>query len=184
VLKPLGKRLASLAIGILGEVGVAYLIKNQIIQGEWAEFFANYITNSMEYPAQGNSAFGVRQDVKRLMQSVKAGDFAGISDSLINKMPVIRKVVRGYGTSFKNMFNNSVRRGRLRTTENTLPTGKIIGKKLFPDNLGRKGSHVNYADDFKYTDTSKRFRASSEFGSGFRTKRRFRVSSDRIYATA
>jgi len=182
VFKPLGKSLVSLFVGIVGEVGVHYLMKNDLIKGEWADFFANYISSSIEMKGKSSSlSLGAKEDLKKLVRSVKAGNFAGVSDSLLNKMPMIRKAIKGYGASFKNAFTNSTRRGRLRTTENTLPIGKIVGKKLFPDNLGRK-KNMNYADDFKYTDTSKRFRTTSEFGSGFRTKRRFKVSSDRLYA--
>ncbi len=181
ILKPFGKRLLSLFLGIVGEIGVIYLIKNKVIQGEWADFFANYLSSSMEMAGKGSSlSLGVRQDAGKLMRSIKAGNFAGISDSLLNSMPSIRKAVKGYGASFKNAFNkfnNSLRIGRLRTTENTLPIGKIVGKKLF-------GNTPNYAEDFRFIDTSKRFRTTSEFGSGFRTKRRLRVSSDRLYATA
>jgi len=179
IFKPLGKRLVSLFLGIVGEVGVAYLIKNNVIKGEWADFFANYISSSVEMAGKSASlSLGAKDDLRRLVGSIKAGNFAGISDSLLNKMPTIRKAIKGYGTSFKNAFNNSTRRGRLRTTENTLPIGKIVGKKLFKN----YGSQPSYADDFKYTDTSKRFKTTSEFGSGFRTKRRFKVSSDRLYA--
>jgi len=178
--KPLGKRIVSLVIGLVGEVGVAYLMKNKVIKGEWADFFASYISSSAEMAGKGSSlSLGVRQDMGKLVRSIKAGNFAGISDSLLNSMPSIRRAVKGYGNSFKSMFN-SMRSGRLRTTENTLPIGKLVGKKLFKD----YGKAAAFADDFKFTDTSKRFRSSSEFGSGFRAKRRLRESSDRLYAMA
>lgn len=174
VFKPLGKRLVSLFLGVVGEVGVAYLIKNSTLKGEWAEFFANYIASSVEMAGKGSSlSLGARADLRKLVGSVKAGNFAGISDSLLNSMPSIRRAVKGYGRSFKNAFSN-FRRGRLRITENTMPPIK----KIFG------GNAVNYAEDFGYTDTSKRFRASTEFGSGFRAKRRLRESSDRLYAAA
>lgn len=175
--KPLGKVLGSLAIGILGEVGVAYLIKNKIIQGEWANFFANYISSAGEMAARGGElSLGIKDDVRRLKNAIRGGNFYGIADSLLNEAGAIKRAIKGYGASFKNAFANIGIRGgrRLRTTETTLPT------KLRKRPFGKKFA-VKYAEDFKYRDTSHRFRDISDFGKGFRKERRFRESGDKVY---
>nr|BDI55211.1 MAG: hypothetical protein [uncultured archaeon] len=172
VFKPFGKALASILVGIAGEVGVAYLIKNNIIQGEWATFFANYISSIGEMPAKGGVlSLGYKDDLRRLKSAIKSGNFYGIADSLLNDAGAIKRAIKGYGTNFKKTFAN-IRRGgrRLRTTETTLPT-----------KLRKRPFGVKFAEDFKYKDTSHRFREIGTFGSGFRKERRFRESGDAVY---
>ncbi|KKN15270.1 hypothetical protein LCGC14_0987890, partial [marine sediment metagenome] len=79
-LKPFGKALASILVGILGEVGVIYLIKNKIVQGEWANFFANYLTSTLEMPARGGTlSLGFKDDIRALKSAIKSGNFYGIA---------------------------------------------------------------------------------------------------------
>ena len=183
-LKPLRKALVSTLIGIVGLTGVSYAMKDITLKSEWANFFGNYIASLFEMPASPTGAFGVRNDLRSLKSSIKAGNFYGIADSLLQNAGSVKRALRGYGGGIKGAFGkafNALRGGRLRTTENTLPTGKIIGQGLF----GRKSGQfdVKYAEDFKYTDTSGRFKDVSKFGSGFRSKRRLRESGDSAYAS-
>ena len=176
-LKPLGKAIASILIGILGEVGVIFLIKNRVIQGEWANFFANYLTSTIEMPAKGGTlSLGLKDDIRALKSAVKSGNFYGIADSLLNEAGAIKRAMRGYGAKFKTAFAG-IRRGgrRLRTTETTMPTK--LRKRPF--------GNVKTASDYKYMDTAHRFREIGKFGnfgSGFRKERRFRESGDAVYA--
>lgn len=174
IFKPFGKALFSLLTGIIGEIGVAYLIKNNVIQGEWATFFANHISSAAEMPAKGGTlSLGMKDDIRSLKNALKTGNFYGIADSLLNEAGAVKRAVKGYGTSFKNAFANITRGGkRLRTVETTLPT-----------KLRKRPFGVKYAEDFKYLDTSHRFRDVSNFGTGFRKERRFRESGDAVYAS-
>jgi len=173
-LKPLGKALASILVGILGEVGVIFLIKNRVIQGEWANFFGNYLTSTLEMPAKGGTlSLGLKDDIRALKSAIRSGNFYGIADSLLNEAGAIKRAMRGYGTKFKTAFAGLKRGGkRLRITETTLPT-----------KLRKRPFTVKGASDYKYQDTAHRFREIGTFGSGFRKERRFRESGDAVYAS-
>jgi len=173
----LGKRLFSLLIGLGGLAVVNYAIKSGTLKGEWANFFANYISSAAEMEAQkGTLSLGVREDLRRLKNSIKAGNFSGIAYSLLNDPAHIQRTIKNIQSSFSNAFHLPRGGRRLRPTENTMPTIK----KLFGS--GKSGDfEVKYADDYKYTDTSKRFKDISAFGSGFRKERRFRESGDAVY---
>lgn len=173
----LGKKLWSLLIGIGGTAAISYLVKNDIVKGEWYNFFANYISSAAEMNAQkGTLSLGIKSDLIRLKESIKAGNFGGIADSLFNDATsvkrAVRSIVRGYKGSFDKAFHLLRAGRRLRPTENTMPT-KYSGKS--------GGFAVNTAGDFKFTDTSKRFKDISAFGRGFRKERRFRESGDAVY---
>ena len=174
----LGKRLFSLLIGAAGLAGVNYIIKNATLRGEWFNFFSNYISSAGELNAlKSGSGFGVSEDLAKLKRSIKTGNFGGIADSLLKDATTVKRrvkgVVRGYKGSFDNAFHLLRGGRRLRPTENTMPN------KLFGGN-GTKFA-VKNAGDFKYNDTSKRFKDISAFGSGFRKERRFRESGDAVY---
>ena len=173
----LGKRVFSFLIGIGGIAAISYLVKNNLIKGEWYKFFANYISSAAEMNAQkGTLSLGVKSDLIRLKESIKTGNFGGIADSLLNDATSVKRAVRGVVRGYKGSFDKAfhlLRGGRrLRPTENTMPS-KFSGKS--------GGFAVNTAGDFKFTDTGKRFKDISTFGRGFRKERRFRESGDAVY---
>jgi hypothetical protein len=174
----LGKRLFSLVIGVGGLATVRYAIKNTTMQSEWANFFANYISSTVEMNAQktGVLSLGVADDLAKLKRSIKSGNFYGVADSLIKNPAAIKNAVKGITGQFNKVsgqFSNVFRSGRLRATENTMPN-KLFGNK------GQQFS-VKNSSDFGYIDTAKRFREIGSFGSGFRKERRFRESGDASY---
>lgn len=166
----LGKRLLSLLIGAGGLAAVRYGIKNNTIQGEWANFFANYITSAAEFNAQKpGDGFGIKDDVGKLKRAIKSGNLYGVANSVFVNPEKIKRTIKTIQSNFSNTF----RKGRLRATENTMPN------KLF----GNKDAKfaVKQAGDFKFTNTGKRFKDISNFGAGFRKERRFRESGDAAY---
>lgn len=171
-----GKRLISFFAGLIGTAGVHYLIKNRVIQGEWASFFANYIASSAEPEARKEGDFfGVKDDWNRLKLGIKTGNFGTIANSMFTNISTsaikrtIQGTLQGYGQKFKGVFNTFKGR-RLRITEGTMP-------------IKRRFGNVKYAEDYGYEDkVGKRFRDISAFGSGFRTQRRLRESGDAVYA--
>lgn len=166
----LGKRLFSFLIGIGGLTAVRYLIKNKTIEGEWANFFANYISSAAEFNAQKlGSGFGVKDDLGKLKRAIKSGNFYGVADSLVNNPEKIKRTIKTIQSNFSKTF----RSGRLRATENTMPNKLFSGK-------GQQFA-VKNAGDFKFTNTGKRFREIGSFGAGFRKERRFRESGDAAY---
>ena len=174
----LGKRLLSLFIGAGGIALVHYFVKNNIVKGEWANFFANYISSAAEFNAQkAGDGFGVKDDLGKLKRAIKSGNFYGIGDSLLSNPAKIKRTISTIQSNFSKFqadFSNVFRSGRLRATENTMPN------KLFSGGQGNKFA-INQAGDFKYTDTGKRFKDISNFGAGFRKERRFRESGDAVY---
>jgi hypothetical protein len=164
----LGKRMFSLLIGAIGLVGVKFAMKSGNVQGEWANFFANYITSAAEMNAKkGTLSLGIADDLGKLKRAVKSGNVYGIADSLVRNPVAIKRAVK----NITGQFSKTFRTGRLRATENTMPN------KLFNSNKYT----VKNASDFKYTDTAHRFREIGTFGKGFRKERRFRESGDAAY---
>ncbi len=164
-----GKRMLSLLIGAIGLTGVRYAMKSGNVQGEWANFFANYITSAGEVNAQKTGfGFGVKDDLAKLKRAIKSRNMYGIVDSFVVNPEKIKRTLKTIQSNFSNTF----RTGRLRATENTMPN------KLFKSNKYT----VKNASDFKYTDTAaRRFREIGTFGKGFRKERRFRESGDAVY---
>ena len=168
---PAGKALISFLTGIGGLAATHYLAKSPDSRREWADFFANYLANSIELQKSGG--YGIKAGLVKMINSIRAGNFSGAFNNVFEPGAIAKAKakLRGLGFDFKNFFD-AFRGGRLRLTETTIPV------KTLP----KLGTEVKYAEDYGYIDTSKRFRDISDFGRGFRSKRRLRESGDILYS--
>jgi hypothetical protein len=190
----LGKRIISFIIGIAGTAGTVAIArklgKNPNVESEWIQYFTNMITSAAEMPAQGGS-FALKDDLRKLQQGITSGNFYGVSDALMKSgteakqaleeaMPEfggsIGNSLESFGQKIKQGFNN-IFGTRFRMTENTLPEQprQFSGSSRTPK-LG-----VKEASDYQYRGTEDRFKDVSNFGQGFRSKRRLRESGDLLY---
>lgn len=194
----LGKRVVSFLIGLVGIPVVYKLVKSSDMKSEWLEYFTNMLTHSIEMDAiKQGSGFGVEEDIARLIQSVRAGNFAGVGDALIKNQAEIKAQIQRvipqmsmnvpslnnfsasiaqFGNNIQSFFENTFRVGRMRLTETTIPKDSIhLG--------GSKGHKFNIkeASDYRYVGTEDRFRDISNFSKGFKSSRRLTESSDAIY---
>jgi hypothetical protein len=186
----LGKRLVSFIVGIAGTAGTVAIArelgKNPNVESEWIQYFTNMITSAAEMPAQGGS-FALKDDLRKLRQGITNGNFYGVSDALVKQGSQAQQAVKealpnfggslaNFGQKIKQSFNNLFG-NRFRMTENTLPEQprQFSGSSRTPK-LG-----VKEASDYQYRGTEDRFKDISNFGQGFRSKRRLRESGDLLY---
>lgn len=182
----LGKKLTSFIVGVAGVAGTVKLAKSASVRSEWTQYFTNMITSAAEMPAQGGS-FGIQDDLRKLKQAITSGNFYGISDALIENTAQAKQTIKSinpfsggsladFGNKIKQSFSNLFGR-RLRLTENTLPEKP----RAFKGSSRTSRFGIKEASDYQYRGTEDRFKDVSNFGKGFRSKRRLKESGDLLY---
>lgn len=140
------------------------LRNNERFQNELRTFFANWASSSFDLSPEEFS-LGVSDDLMKLKAAIKGRNFYGISNAILRDPEELRRIGQKAKAAITMAFGKIGRKGRMwRQPLTHSPEGEKYGK------LSTLGA------DYKYVDTTKRFRDVSDFSPSFKEKRRLRTS--------